>query len=64
MKIETPIAKNMTYNWNDTSTYIKHPPFFDDLGLKALSNIDNARILALLATGNDRLHFTCGTIRR
>ena len=27
--------KNMTYNWNDTSTYIKHPPFFEDENLKA-----------------------------
>ena len=23
------ISKNTTYDWNDTSTYIKHPPFFD-----------------------------------
>ena len=22
-------SKNTTYDWNDTSTYIKHPPFFD-----------------------------------
>ncbi len=40
--------KNMTYNWNDTSTYIKHPPFFDDKNINKLKNIKNARILALL----------------
>ena len=22
-------SKDTTYDWNDTSTYIKHPPFFD-----------------------------------
>ena len=21
---------NMTYDWNDSSTYIKHPPFFQE----------------------------------
>ncbi len=40
--------KNMTYNWNDTSTYIKHPPFFDDKNLNELNDIKDARILALL----------------
>ncbi len=40
--------KDMTYNWNNTSTYIKHPPFFDDKSKNDLSNIKNARILALL----------------
>ena len=23
------VKNNMTYDWNDTSTYIKHPPFFE-----------------------------------
>ncbi len=40
--------KNMTYNWNDTSTYIKHPPFFEDKVKEELQDIDEARILALL----------------
>ncbi len=40
--------KNMTYNWNDTSTYIKHPPFFDDDEKNELKDIEQARILALL----------------
>ncbi len=40
--------KDMTYNWNNTSTYIKHPPFFDEKNKNDLSNIKNARILALL----------------
>ena len=40
--------KNMTFNWNDTSTYIKHPPFFEDKKNKILKDIKDARILALL----------------
>ena len=39
---------DMTYGWNDTSTYIKHPPFFNDENNIDLYDINNARILALL----------------
>ena len=43
------INKNhTTYNWNDTSTYIKHPPFFDTQNEFELKDIKDARILALL----------------
>jgi Aconitase A len=38
----------MTYNWNDLSTYIKHPPFFEDQNSVELKDIKDARILALL----------------
>ncbi len=41
-------SKNTTYDWNDTSTYIKHPPFFDMQKKFDLKNIKDARILALL----------------
>ncbi len=41
-------SKNTTYNWNDTSTYIKHPPFFDTKNKFNLKDIKDARILALL----------------
>ena len=37
-----------TYDWNDTSTYIKHPPFFDTQNEFELKDIKDARILALL----------------
>ena len=40
--------KNTTYDWNDTSTYIKHPPFFDTKNKFELKDIKEARILALL----------------
>ena len=41
-------GSNMTYDWNDTSTYIKHPPFFEDKENKDLIDIKDAHILALL----------------
>ena len=40
--------KKMTYNWRDASTYIKHPPFFEENNKKDLLDINDARILALL----------------
>ncbi|HET9626997.1 MAG TPA: aconitate hydratase AcnA, partial [Kofleriaceae bacterium] len=39
-----------TFAWDDTSTYIRKPSFFDDLGPtpRPLTNIEGARVLALL----------------
>ncbi len=38
------------YTWADDSTYVKNPPYFEDMTLKpaALTNIAAARVLALL----------------
>ena len=36
-----------TYSWSASSTYIKHPPFFENEDTE-VKDIDNARILALL----------------
>lgn len=46
--IEVPEAA--TYVWQDNSTYIQHPPFFDDIGgpLPDIKDIQGARILAVL----------------
>ncbi|PPR45911.1 MAG: hypothetical protein CFH18_00749, partial [Alphaproteobacteria bacterium MarineAlpha5_Bin8] len=41
-------TQNSTYDWSETSTYIKNPPFFNEEFTKINKNIDNARILALL----------------
>ena len=41
-------VSNDTYEWNDVSTYIKHPPFFDDSSIKTMQDIHEARILAML----------------
>ena len=44
------IKKHNLYKWTKKSTYIKKPPFFDNIfnNHKKIENITNARILALL----------------
>ncbi|MCI3944836.1 Aconitate hydratase 1 [Pseudomonas syringae] len=46
--IEVPQAA--TYVWQDDSTYIQHPPFFEGIGgpLPVIEDVQDARILALL----------------
>ena len=46
--VEVPSGE--LYEWDKKSTYIKNPPFFDNMTLKASSpgNIENAKVLALL----------------
>ncbi|MDR6609247.1 aconitate hydratase AcnA [Pseudomonas synxantha] len=46
--IEVPQAA--TYVWQDDSTYIQHPPFFDDIGgpPPVVKDVSGANILALL----------------
>ena len=39
---------NKTYEWKSSSTYIKHPPFFDNGSVKTENDINDARILAML----------------
>ena len=41
-------AINDTYSWNEASTYIKHPPFFENSSVLAEDDIKQARILAML----------------
>jgi aconitate hydratase len=44
---EIQTVKSDTYNWQENSTYIRLPNFFDDIAVKTLSDIKNAKILAL-----------------
>lgn len=46
---EMKIPESQTYVWQEASTYIQHPPFFDGMKLlpDAVRNIKKARILAL-----------------
>lgn len=44
-KVSTQATQN--YSWQENSTYIKYPPYFE-MENKAISNIGGARILALL----------------
>ncbi len=44
-----PISKSATYKWNGDSTYVKLPPFFENMPREPgkLTNINNARLLAV-----------------
>ncbi|HKE93218.1 MAG TPA: hypothetical protein VKB34_02845, partial [Povalibacter sp.] len=46
--IHLPAGK--IYSWNDSSTYVKNPPYFTGMTMKpaAVADIRNARVLALL----------------
>jgi len=41
--------KGLTYNWDKNSTYVQHPPFFQNMNdnEKEISNIEKARVLAM-----------------
>ncbi len=43
------VSEGDTYAWDEASTYIKHPPFFSDMGgdPAKVTDIDGARVLAL-----------------
>ncbi len=47
---QIPVSGGDIYDWDDKSTYIHHPPFFQDLGLDvpSIEEIFHARLLALL----------------
>ncbi|MEH6492901.1 aconitate hydratase AcnA [Halopseudomonas sp.] len=43
------ISEGKTYAWQDDSTYVKNPPYFDEIDqpLKPLVNVEQARVLAV-----------------
>lgn len=45
-----PVPQGELYEWDEKSTYIQNPPFFEKIGdgLEDISDIRNARVLALL----------------
>ncbi|MFC2064400.1 aconitate hydratase AcnA [Chloroflexota bacterium] len=47
---EIKVTSGDLYGWDDTSTYIHHPPFFQDLNLEIpkISEIKGAKVLVLL----------------
>ncbi|MFK3970608.1 aconitate hydratase AcnA [Pseudomonas sp. NPDC087358] len=44
------VSKDPTYVWQHDSTYIQHPPFFDDVAgpLPVIADVRQARVLAML----------------
>ncbi len=47
---EVPVAQGETFSWQDDSTYVKNPPFFEGMTMtpKAVTNIEGARVLAMV----------------
>jgi aconitate hydratase len=47
-KLETPTGQ--TFAWDDKSTYVKKPPFFEDIAAKPapVTDVEGARVLAVL----------------
>ncbi len=57
--------KNMTYDWDISSTYIKPPPFFEVNNNDELIDIKDARILALLGDSVTTDHISpAGNIKK
>jgi aconitate hydratase len=44
------VTGGLTYEWDSTSTYVQHPPYFDGMSAKPgeLSDVSSARVLALM----------------
>jgi aconitate hydratase len=56
-----------TYAWSEASTYIRHPPYFDDMPKEPapLADIEGARLVALLADSITTDHISpAGSIAR
>ncbi len=43
------VEGGLTYDWNDKSTYVQHPPYFQDMAAEpeAVTNVEQARVLGL-----------------
>jgi aconitate hydratase A / 2-methylisocitrate dehydratase len=61
-----PVPGGDRYEWDDTSTYVHRPPFFEDLPAQPapVRDIEGARVLALLGDSVTTDHISpAGTIR-
>ncbi|WPO66878.1 aconitate hydratase AcnA [Acinetobacter haemolyticus] len=61
------IPQSQTYTWQDDSTYIRHPPFFDEIDQppRSIENIEHARILAMLGDSVTTDHISpAGNIKK
>ena len=61
------IPQSQTYAWQENSTYIRHPPFFEEIGKppKPITNIEQARILAVLGDSVTTDHISpAGNIKK
>jgi aconitate hydratase len=61
------VPTGATYQWDDSSTYIKHPPYFEGMGKSAggVSDIKGARALAVLGDSITTDHISpAGSIKK
>src|SRR3990167_1587539 len=64
---EIQIPQSQTYAWQENSTYIRPPPFFEEIGKppKPITNIEQARILAVLGDSVTTDHISpAGNIKK
>jgi aconitate hydratase len=62
-----PIPSGATYAWDDSSTYIKHPPYFEGMPVTPgpVSDITGARVLAVLGDSITTDHISpAGSIKK
>ncbi|RED47736.1 aconitate hydratase AcnA [Aestuariispira insulae] len=61
------VAEGQTYDWDESSTYVQHPPFFQDMSPEPepLSDVKGARVLALLGDSITTDHISpAGSFRK
>lgn len=61
------VLPSVTFNWEDSSTYVKNPPYFDEIDQpqRQVKNIHKARILALLGDSVTTDHISpAGNIKK
>ncbi len=64
---DIPVRQGTTYHWSGPSTYVKHPPFFEDMAPapQPISDITAARPLAILADSVTTDHISpAGAIKK
>jgi aconitate hydratase len=62
-----PTPESDLFAWDESSTYIKHPPYFQDMGAEPspVTDIDGARVLALLGDSITTDHISpAGAIKK
>jgi aconitate hydratase len=65
--VSLPVAAGRSYEWDDSSTYVHKPPFFESMprDVPPLTDIAGARVLALLGDSVTTDHISpAGVIRR
>jgi aconitate hydratase len=61
------VPTSLTYNWDDASTYVRNPPYFDGMGKtpRPVSNISGARPIGMFADSITTDHISpAGSIKK